>query len=74
MKFECTSFVGLLSHFAPHAAAPSTKIVLMTTDAATFAGLRVASFESRRADDIARMIATHATACRSSARQCAKCR
>src|SRR5262245_38041888 len=29
----------------------------MSTAAATFAGLRVASFESRRADDIARMIA-----------------
>src|SRR3989304_331224 len=29
----------------------------MTTDTATFAGLRVASFESRRADDMARMIA-----------------
>jgi len=29
----------------------------MTTNAATFAGLRVAAFESRRADDMARMIA-----------------
>jgi uroporphyrinogen decarboxylase len=32
----------------------------MTTEAATFAGLHVASFESRRADDIARMIAKKA--------------
>ncbi len=33
------------------------KFTTMSTDAADFAGLRVASFESRRADDMARMIA-----------------
>ena len=42
--------------FAAHASAVGTRMDRMSTAAATFAGLRVASFESRRADDIARLI------------------
>jgi uroporphyrinogen decarboxylase len=45
-----------LGGFGAHTHNRQIKINLMTTDAATFAGLRVASFESRRADDIARLI------------------
>jgi uroporphyrinogen decarboxylase len=56
MILSPTSSRKLLQHrlrIAPY----RTMVATMTTKAATFAGLRVAAFESRRAEEIARMIA-----------------
>ena len=66
MKSECTSRCRIRQRAIRRAFTRplrQAKIDAMSTDAATFAGLRVASFESRRADDMARMIAS-AAACR----------